>query len=131
MYRSFSLSSRRGGGISQFHSAFHFYAMKPNRQFARCAIRRHTALLFVLVIAVFGFVQAVHFHRGLTDDGLPNPAAAHCSSCVASHSVAVTTDLSFRPVLAHQPGTVQFAEPQLEACLVIFTAFTRPPPSIA
>jgi hypothetical protein len=101
--------------------------MKPSNQFVRNGVHRWTALLFVLVIAVFGVVQAAHTHDGISKDGVPN-TPTHCASCVASHSVAVTAEVSFRPVLALQPGTILCAEPQLESRQLLFTSFTRPPP---
>jgi len=93
---------------------------------ARCWV----ALLLVLATAVFGFAQAVHMHRGLADESLPNGTTTHCMLCVASHSAAVTADISFAPVLTYQAIPVLVAEPQLESRLVVFTSFTRPPPAV-
>src|SRR5512147_898806 len=102
--------------------------MKNNDQFMRNGVRRWTTLFFVLVVAVFGVVQVAHAHDGVSQDGMPNAPARHCTSCVASHSVAVVGEVSFAPVLTSQPGTILVAEVQLESRQLLFTSFTRPPP---
>jgi hypothetical protein len=102
--------------------------MKPHSQFARNGVQQWTGFLVVLVMAVFGFVQAVHVHDGPANDARPNAPATHCASCVAAHSAAVKAEVSFAPVLSQQPGTTFTAEPQLKAQLVLFTSFIRPPP---
>lgn len=103
--------------------------MKPNNQFVRGGAQRWVALFFVLVVAVFGFAQAVHMHRGLADESLPNRTTTHCGLCVASHSAVVTTDIGSAPILTHQLGSIVVAEPQLERRLTVFSSFTRPPPA--
>lgn len=102
--------------------------MKLHSQSARGGVQQWTALLFVLVMAVFGFVQAVHAHDGPTSDLRPNAPVTHCATCVASHSTAVRAEVSFAPVLALQPGTLLLSEPQLQSRLPIFGLYTRPPP---
>lgn len=104
--------------------------MKPCSQSVRNDARSWVALLLVLVTSVFAFAQAVHMHRGLADDSLPNGTTTHCMLCVASHAAAVTAEVSFAPVLTYQSIPVLVAEPQLESRLLVFTSFTRPPPAV-
>lgn len=102
--------------------------MKPSRQFDRLPFQKWIALLFVLVVAVFGVVQAVHVHDGLpTGDDSGSPAS-HCLICVAAHSVPVVTTVSLSPVLTLTAGVIPESDPQLYSQLVIFSAFIRPPP---
>jgi hypothetical protein len=103
--------------------------MKPHSQFARNGVQHWTAFFVVLVMVVFGFVQAVHVHEGRANDARPNAPSTHCVSCVAVHSAAIKAEVSFAQVLSQQPGTTFTAEPQLEAQLVLFTSFIRPPPA--
>jgi len=102
--------------------------MKPTSQFDHERLRQWGALFLVLVVAVFGFVQAVHVHDGLTADDNPQSAATHCLICVAAHSAPVVTTVSFAPVLAYTATVTPVADPQLDAQLVIHSAFIRPPP---
>jgi len=85
-------------------------------------------MLFVLVVAVFGFVQAVHVHDGLATDDGPGAPAAHCLICVAAHSAPIVTTASLAPVLAHTATVTPVLDPQLSTQLVIPSAFIRPPP---
>jgi hypothetical protein len=103
--------------------------MKPRSQSVRTGVQSWTALLFVLVMAVCGFVQVVHTHDGPANDARPNSSATHCLSCVASHSVAVKAEVSFTPVLAVQPETLLNQEVQLVSQLILFSSFIRPPPA--
>jgi hypothetical protein len=105
------------------------YGMRPHSQFARNGVHHWTAFVVVLVMASFGFLQAVHAHDSPANDARPNAPATHCASCVAAHSVAVKAEASFAPALSQQPGTTFTAEPQLKAQLVLFTSFIRPPPA--
>jgi hypothetical protein len=102
--------------------------MKPNSQFDHGRFQKWSALLLVLVVAVFGFVQAVHVHDGLATDDNPASAATHCLICVASHSAPVVTTVSFTPTFAPSAVVTPAAEPQLSSQLVIPSAFIRPPP---
>ena len=101
--------------------------MKHHNQFVGSGVRRWAALFFVLVVVAFGFAQAVHLH-GLSATDDPNSATARCTTCVASHSVAVVANISFAPVLHFQLGTVAASEPQLESRLEVFSSYSRPPP---
>jgi hypothetical protein len=102
--------------------------MKPNSQFERGRFLKWSALFLVLVVAVFGFVQAVHVHDGLATDDNPTSASTHCLICVASHSAPVVTTVSFAPALAHTATVTSVADPQLSSRLSIPSAFIRPPP---
>ena len=102
--------------------------MKPHSQSDRAAFQRWAALLLVLVVALFGFVQAVHMHDGLSPDDGPSGAPTHCLICVAAHSVPVITAVSPAPVLAFTAVFVAAADPQPRSQLVIPSAFIRPPP---
>src|ERR1700754_1811283 len=101
--------------------------MKRNSQHVLGGVQRWMALCFVLAVAAFGFVQAVHMHASSFTEG-PSSGATHCTTCFAAHSVAAAVDVSFSPALTSQPGTVPGAEPQHQARLVIFSSYTRPPP---
>jgi hypothetical protein len=102
--------------------------MKPVSQFDRKRLFKLGALLLVLVVAVFGFVQAVHVHDGLATDDNPASAATHCLICVASHSAPVVTTVSFTPTLAPAATVTPASDPQLSSQLIIPSAFIRPPP---
>lgn len=104
--------------------------MKPKSQFDRTWLLKWTAMLFVLVVAVGGFVQAVHMHDGLAPGDGPVAPASHCLICVAAHSAPVITTISFAPVLAITATIVAAAEPQLRSRLSIPSAFIRPPPQV-
>jgi len=101
--------------------------MKLHSQSDRAAFQKWIALLSVLVVAVFGFVQAVHVHDGLASDDGPN-GPTHCLICVAAHSVPVITSVSLAPALAFTAKLVASCDPQLDSQLVIRTSFSRPPP---
>ena len=104
--------------------------MKPNSQTDRSTFLKWNALLLVLVVAVFGFVQAVHVHDGLPTNDEPGSPTTHCLICVAAHSVPVITTVSFTPVLTLTASVTPVVDPQLTPQLVISTAFIRPPPSV-
>jgi len=104
--------------------------MKLSNQFDRPAFQRWGALLLVLVVAVFGFAEAVHVHDSLAPDHGPTAPATHCLICVTAHSVPVITAISITPVLAYTATVIATVDPQLRSCLVISTAFIRPPPAV-
>jgi len=99
--------------------------MKPLHQLSRPALRKFTAAFFVLVIAGFGFVQAVHVHNALATQTSP---ASHCSLCVVAHSAAVVTPVN--TAIAPIVTTAAFAvsDPQLQSHLEVASSFIRPPP---
>jgi hypothetical protein len=105
--------------------------MKQLFEFDRTLSRKRVALMFVLVLAVLGFVQAVHGHDGIAEKGNTTLPDSHCTFCVASHSVAVITSVSLTPALASQSGTLLVGEPQLQSNLLVFFSLIRPPPSAA
>src|SRR5271169_3415809 len=98
--------------------------MKPQFQFDRSSFQKWTAVFFVLVMAGFGFVQAVHVH-----DALAGPAS-HCSLCVVAHSAAVVTPASAAPAPVLEAAILAVSEPQLESRLQVISSFIRPPPEI-
>ena len=104
--------------------------MRPLCQFDSTLRRRWLAALCVVVMAVFGFVQAVHIHDGLASDENPRTPATHCLICVAAHSAPVATVISFAPVLAISTSVAPVLDPQLRPHLVVFSTFIRPPPSL-
>jgi len=99
--------------------------MKENRQFGRPLLQKWTALLFVLVMAGFGFVQAVHVHDALASQSAP---ASHCSLCVVAHSAAVITPASSAPALVLESAPLAVLEPQLLSRLHLTSSYIRPPP---
>jgi hypothetical protein len=88
--------------------------------------RRWTALFFVLVMAGFGFVQAIHVHEVLAGQSSP---ASHCSLCVVAHSAAVATPTSAAPAPIVESALLATCEPQLESRLRVVSCFIRPPPA--
>ena len=67
--------------------------MKPLFQTRRSLPQKWTALLFVLVMTGFGFVQAVHVHD---TEPVQSSVTSHCSLCVVAHSAAIITPTSYR-----------------------------------
>jgi hypothetical protein len=100
-------------------------AMKQNPQFGRPLLRKWTALLFVLVMAGFGFVQAVHVHDALAGQAAP---ASHCSLCVVAHSAALITSASGAPAPVFNSTQLAVLEPQLQSRLQVASSYIRPPP---
>jgi hypothetical protein len=100
--------------------------MKPLSQSNRRMLRKFTAAFFVLVIAGFGFVQAVHVHDALANQTSP---ASHCSLCVVAHSAAIVTPVSaaIAPVVTSAAFAV--SDPQLQSHLEVASSFIRPPPA--
>lgn len=102
--------------------------MEANGQLAVTSSRRWLAWLCVAIVAVFGFVQAVHVHDGLASDESPSAPAVHCLICVAAHSAPAVTAISFAPTLTFTANVVAVPDPQLESQLVVPSSFIRPPP---
>jgi hypothetical protein len=90
--------------------------------------RRLLAALCVVVVAVFGFVQAVHVHDGLAANESPNAPSTHCLICVAAHSAPVVTAISFAPALAISASVTPVLAPQLQSQQAVASSFIRPPP---
>jgi hypothetical protein len=99
--------------------------MKPLHQLSRPALRKFTAAFFVLVIAGFGFVQAVHVHDALAKQTSP---ASHCSLCVVAHSAAVVTPVNAAIAPFVTSRTIAISDPQLRSHLEVASSFIRPPP---
>ena len=99
--------------------------MKSSHQIDRSTLRRFTAAFFVLVIAGFGFVQAVHVHDVLARQASP---ASHCSLCVVAHSAAIVTPTGTAPAPVVASAAVAISDPQLRSHLQVASSFIRPPP---
>lgn len=99
--------------------------MKPLRQLDGSPLQKWTAVLFVLVMAGFGFVQAVHVHDALAARTSP---ASHCSLCVVAHSAAVITPVSAAPAPLMESAMLAVSDPQLQSRLQVTPSFIRPPP---
>ena len=99
--------------------------MKNISQFDRSPLRKWTALLFVLVMAGFGFVQAVHVHGAVASQSSP---ASHCSLCVVAHSAALISPAGAAPELVLSSAQLAALEPQLQSRLQVASSYIRPPP---
>lgn len=99
--------------------------MSAKHEFEAPMLHKCTALFFVLVMAAFGFVQAVHVHDALAGQASP---ASHCSLCVIAHSAAVVTPASAAPAPVLEADMLAASEPQLESRLQVVSSFIRPPP---
>ena len=99
--------------------------MKPLRQFEASLLQRCTALLFVFLMAGFGFVQAVHVHDVLAGQASPT---SHCSVCVAAHNAVLISPPSAAPLPVVSTAFLEASEPQLESRLQVAPSFIRPPP---
>lgn len=100
--------------------------MKLTRQFERSLLRQSLAVLFVLLMLGFGFIQAVHVHDVMA--GQRSSPASHCSLCVVTHHAAsVTPTNSF---IAYTPeATILTAlPPRAAGFLSVDAAYIRPPP---
>lgn len=99
--------------------------MKPLYQIDRRTLRKFTAAFFVLVIAGFGLVEAVHVHDAVAEQTSP---ASHCSLCVIAHNAAVVTPVNaaLAPVVTSAPLVI--SNPQLQSRLQVASSFIRPPP---
>jgi hypothetical protein len=99
--------------------------MKQNSQSGRPLLQKWTALLFVLVMAGFGFVQAVHVHDVVAGKSSPE---SHCSLCVVAHSAALISPASAAPAPVFDTAQVAVVEPQLQSRLRVASSYIRPPP---
>lgn len=99
--------------------------MKPLYQIDRRTLRKFTSAFFVLMIAGFGFVEAVHVHDAVAKQTSP---ASHCSLCVAAHNAAVVTPVkaALAPVATSAPLAI--SDPQLQSQLQVAFSSIRPPP---
>ena len=88
-------------------------------------LKKYAAVFFVVLIAAFGLVQAVHVHDTLAKQSSP---ASHCSLCVIAHSAAVATPActAFTPAVESAP--LAASDPQLQSQLRVASSFIRPPP---
>jgi hypothetical protein len=96
--------------------------MRP--EFDRERLRKRLALLAVLLLAGFAFLQAVHFHSeavGVDD--------SHCTICLLLHTPASFVVAAIvLPVLARTRTQVLVLEPQLRSFGAIAPPYSRPPP---
>ena len=99
--------------------------MSRNHQFKYPPLQKWTAVLFVLVMAGLGFVQAVHVHDALAGQNSP---ASHCSLCVAAHNAAAISPAHAAPALVAESAMLVLLEPQLQSRLRVGSSFIRPPP---
>jgi hypothetical protein len=99
--------------------------MKKNPQFGRPLLRKWMALLFVLVMAGFGLVQAVHVHDAVAATNAPE---SHCSLCVVAHSAALISPASTAPAPVFESARLAALEPQLQSRLQVASSYIRPPP---
>ena len=90
-------------------------------------LKKYVAVLFVVLIAGFGFVQAVHVHDTLAKQSSP---ASHCSLCVIAHSAAVVTPAGTSLVPIVRSGLLAVSDPQLRSQLQVASSFIRPPPPV-
>jgi hypothetical protein len=100
--------------------------MSRTHQFHHRLFQKWTAVFFVLVMAGFGFVQAVHVHDTVAGQTSP---ASHCSLCVVAHSAVVTSPVNGAPAPVIQTAPLDLSEPQLESRLQVASSFIRPPPA--
>ena len=88
-------------------------------------LKKYAAVFFVVLIAGFGFVQAVHVHDTLAKQSSP---ASHCSLCVIAHSAAVVAPASTSLAPIVRSALVAVSDPQLRSQLQVASSFIRPPP---
>lgn len=88
-------------------------------------LKKYAAVLVVVLIAGFGFVQAVHVHDTLAKQSSP---ASHCSLCVIAHSAAVVTHASTSLAPIVRSALLAVSDPQLRSQLQVASSFIRPPP---
>jgi hypothetical protein len=99
--------------------------MKPLRQFERSLLQQCTAVLFVLLMLGFGFVQAVHVHDARVGQNSP---ASHCSLCVVAHSGVLLAPATVAPTQVSDSTKVAELETQLQSHLHDTHSNIRPPP---
>jgi hypothetical protein len=100
--------------------------MKPSHQSKPPSYQRCIALLCVLVIAGFGFVQAVHVHDELA--GQTSSPASHCSLCAVAHSAVLISPAGVAPLPVVATSMFAASEPQLLSQLQVAPSYIRPPP---
>jgi len=100
--------------------------MTPQTQFEPTLLRKCTALLFVVLMVGFGFVQAVHVHDAVARQS--SSPASHCSVCGVAHHAAVVTPLNTAMALVVASTVLAAGEPQQQPSLHVGTSFIRPPP---
>ena len=99
--------------------------MKFLRQPDRSPMQKYLAVLFVLVMVGFGFVQAVHVHDALAKQ---TPPASHCSLCVVAHNAVLISPASTAPLPVTDSAKIAVLEPQLQSHLHVTSSYIRPPP---
>jgi len=102
--------------------------MKPLRQSEPSLLQQCTAMLFVLLMIGFGFVQAVHVHDALA--GQSSSPASHCSLCVVAHHAAAVAPASVAPMPVTGVAVLAQADPRPESRQQVGATFIRPPPQI-
>ena len=100
--------------------------MKPLRQSEPSRLQQCMAVLFVLLMVGFGFVQAVHVHDALA--GQSSSPASHCSLCVVAHHAAAVVPVSVAPMPVTEVAVLAQSDPQPESRQQVGTTFIRPPP---
>lgn len=99
--------------------------MKLWLQFDRLPWKKCTAALFVLLMAGFGFVQAVHVHDAPVGQTSP---PSHCSLCVAAHNGVLLTPATVAPTQVSDSTNIVELETQLQSHLHETHSNIRPPP---
>jgi hypothetical protein len=100
--------------------------MNPQPQPARMRLRKLVSLFGIVLLAVLGFVQAVHAHpqSGQSDD-------AHCALCVLAHAtLAVVLPVTVLSLIFARIQLVLF-EASLRSSTTLQHLYSRPPPTIA
>ena len=100
--------------------------MSRKHQFNSKLLQKWTAVFFALVMAGFGFVQAVHVHDAVAGQTSP---ASHCSLCVVAHSAAVASPVNAAPAPAIEIGDRSASVPNHNSCPGFKYRFLVYPPS--
>ena len=100
--------------------------MKPLHQFERSLLQQCAAVVFVLLMLGFGFVQAVHVHDVLA--GQTSSPTSHCSLCVVAHNAMLITPVGVAPLPVVSATVLTASEPQPESRLQVSSSYIRPPP---
>ena len=91
----------------------------------RRALIRVSSLVCVLLVALVGFIQAVHVH--LDDSKLPSH---ECSICAVAHS-GVVGQAQYRPVpVVVRAVLVAAPDATAKSSGFVFSLRIRPPPSV-
>ena len=85
--------------------------------------RRAVALGCVLLIALTGFVAAVHVHPGAS--GVPNHS---CSVCALAHAGVAPVEFGSHLPVFVRAAVLQVADKAPHSLLLVSTQFIRPPP---